>query len=136
MGSPRLPSRWLDNPILPPDALYLTWPLSFFPAVLQSHNHKRHACDGFYRALANRYSTICLPPSLSPAPKPRQGCLHRVPRCNTSASRNLPNRGGGGGGVYAFLLGSLQPQAARVVNRGSKWMFAPDTGRISVSLRS
>lgn len=76
-------------------------------------------------------------PPPHPRPKPRQGCLHRVAQA-TRAHRNLPNcvNDGGGGGVYAFLLGSLQLQAAGVVNRGSKWMFAPDTGRISVSLRS
>ena len=42
MGSPQLPSRWLDNPILPPDALCLTWPLSLclsFPRRY-NHNHK------------------------------------------------------------------------------------------------
>lgn len=80
---------------------------------------------------------MSLPPS-SPSPaKPRQGCLHRV--AQATAHRNLPNcvNGGGGGGGIRFLLGWLQQlQAAGVVNRGSKWMFAPDTGRISVSLRS
>lgn len=89
---------------------------------------------------------LSLPPS-SPSPaKPRQGCLHRV--AQATAHRNLPNcvNGGGGGGGgggesgsggrIRFLLGWLQLQAAGVVNRGSKWMFAPDTGRISVSLRS